>query len=248
MIYARQLKATGTLIVSMKEMLKNDVFNFFILLVLILAGWSYILTQLLRSYIFDYRNVGVTLITLLKSVLGGVEFVDSTGNIIQESISNVLLGLFSLVVLVLLINLLIAMMGNTYEQIQEEAINHWSFSKAQSLIYYEKSHWIPPFNIVGEAVMLVIWLSNTLTCGLVSKTTGVSDDFAMSKLTDNVLGKKKLLGETEQSVYRFSREAVRRIIYPEDVKLTRGTTIAEDDSSSYDHSSEEATSKSLLYE
>jgi len=225
MLYGRLIKTTGTLIVAMKEMIRNDVFNFLILLVIILIGWSYMLTQLLKSYVPDYRNVGVSITTLFKSVLGGVEFVTDTGNVVQETVANILLGIFALVALVLLVNLLIAMMGNTYDQIQEAAVQNWSYSKAQSLIYFEKSHWIPPFNIFSEAVRLVLWVSNTLTCGLVSKTTGVSDDYGLDKI-GSVFGKLK--PDEEETSPKFSQEIIKRIIFPEDDNLVWGTNIMEE--------------------
>jgi len=244
MLYTRLIKTTGTLIVAMKEMLKNDVFNFLVLLIVILIGWSYILTQLFRSYLFEYRTVFVTITTLIKSVLGGVEFVDNIGNIIQETVGNILLAIFSLVALILLINLLIAMMGNTYDQIQEAAIHHWSYSKAQSLIYFEKSHWVPPFNIFSEAVMLVIWVSNTLTCGFVSKTTGVSDDYSMNKLP-KVFGKlKPTTNGDDADIYKFSSDLKKLIIYPEAIQASWGTNLEDEDNEEF--SDESSSTESLV--
>jgi len=214
MVYLRQLKATAPLIVSIKIMIQKDIFNFLILSALVLMGWSIIMTQLLNGSTFEYRSIPASLNTLLRAGLGSFSYVDtgSGGNSVTENFANIMLALYSLVVLILLINMLIGMMGSTYSSIQDDAVCHWGFSLAQSLLYYELGLWVPPFNIVSEGVKLIVWLFNVLTCGSIINKSGLSDE--EYPLTTPFLSRKSnqdILSEDN----KFS-EVVQKIISPGD--------------------------------
>jgi len=55
--------------------------------------------------------------------------------------------IFVLLVQVSLINMLIAMQGNTYDDVTDSALEHWGASWAALILHYGDSFWPPPFNI-----------------------------------------------------------------------------------------------------
>eukprot|EP01125_Pyxidicula_operculata_P017287 TRINITY_DN6052_c0_g1_i1.p1 TRINITY_DN6052_c0_g1~~TRINITY_DN6052_c0_g1_i1.p1 ORF type:complete len:1100 (+),score=275.09 TRINITY_DN6052_c0_g1_i1:3-3302(+) len=211
--YLRFYRTTGPLIIAMKEMI-SDVINFLFLFVVVMMGWSIIMSQLVSSLVYEYKNVGSSVFTLLKAGIGGGDFIDvnSGGASLNQDIANVFFALYLLLSIILLINLLIAMMGSTYDRIQEEALGEWGFEFTQAVLFYEKPVWIPPLNIIADAVSLVSWMLNRLTCGLLpSNILPMDGEFPLVSMSFGLKSNEK---KEEVPSYQFSDDLIMRILSP----------------------------------
>ncbi|XP_068707891.1 uncharacterized protein [Montipora foliosa] len=66
----------------------------------------------------------------------------------SETIARFLFGLFLVLGVILLINMMIALLSNTYQRVQDNSLREWSFKKAVTIQTYSNYHPVPvPFNI-----------------------------------------------------------------------------------------------------
>ncbi|XP_015762586.1 PREDICTED: uncharacterized protein LOC107341655 [Acropora digitifera] len=124
-----------------------------------------------RSYISKRNNITQGLVcetpgmscwwTMMKhlfwSLLGLAE-LDTLDSIDHTSVTIVhfLYGLFLVLGVILLVNMMIALLSNTYQKVQDNALREWSFRKAITLQTYSDYHPIPvPFNIVAWCWLLL---------------------------------------------------------------------------------------------
>ncbi|XP_068741984.1 uncharacterized protein [Montipora capricornis] len=78
------------------------------------------------------------------SELDPLDSVDHT----SETIAGFLFGLFLVLGVILLINMMIALLSNTYQTVQDNSLREWSFKKAVTIQTYSNYHPVPvPFNI-----------------------------------------------------------------------------------------------------
>jgi len=79
---------------------------------------------------------------------------------------RVLYGAYLIVAAILLINLMIALLSNTYQRVEDNSLKEWSFKKAITIQTCSSLHPIPvPFNLVSNIVMAVAWLFVKCTRG-----------------------------------------------------------------------------------
>ena len=81
---------------------------------------------------------------------------------------KIFMWVFSLLGTIILLNLLIAMMGYTYEQVREDKTPAVNFARAQQIysLAYRYAIIPPPLNILVYTLGLVWWLSEVMvfTC------------------------------------------------------------------------------------
>ncbi|XP_060069969.1 transient receptor potential cation channel subfamily M member 1-like [Ylistrum balloti] len=74
----------------------------------------------------------------------------------------ILMGIYMLIANILLINLLIAIFSNTYQNIQEKADLHWRFQKFSLVFNYSyRTVLPPPFNVFSYAIQVCTWIKLT---------------------------------------------------------------------------------------
>jgi len=131
-------RLTGPFVVMIYEMLFNDVLRFFIIYMVFLAGFSqafFILfdnngkIKLREKTRFNFLCLGFGgfLVSVKQSFLGmlGDFDLDAYSDTSFNYISVTLLIVYIIVVTILLLNLLIAMMGDTYGNVIEGATQIW---------------------------------------------------------------------------------------------------------------------------
>ncbi|RMX45055.1 hypothetical protein pdam_00011501, partial [Pocillopora damicornis] len=70
---------------------------------------------------------------------------------------RLLYGFFLIMAVVLLVNMMIALLSNTYQQVQDNSLHEWSFKRAIIVRTYSKNNPIPvPLNILSVPLM-VLW-------------------------------------------------------------------------------------------
>lgn len=73
---------------------------------------------------------------------------------VSETLARMLFAAYLIMALILLINMLIALLSNTYQRVQDNAEKEWAFQKAITIQTYRGYHPVPvPFNIISLSFM-----------------------------------------------------------------------------------------------
>jgi len=173
MQYVGSSKKLGPLIEAIKQMLFGDIIVFIMLALIVITGFSIITMQITGSNMLEYKEIGISLYTLFQVIFGNTDFPDfgSGGPSFGQAMGSVMVGIYAVTMSILLVNLLIAMMGNTYNTVKNDALGHWALSFTHTVIYYERPVWIPPFNLIQEAMALVIFIFDKISFGHFTKFT-----------------------------------------------------------------------------
>ncbi|KMS94447.1 hypothetical protein BVRB_021330, partial [Beta vulgaris subsp. vulgaris] len=104
-----------------------------------------------------YHSVGGSLFTLYQSALGQFDFSPfQTLDTGKRFVAQTLLGVFLLVSIVVLVNLLVAMMADTYTKVQDRSQKEFlcGWSELTWEIHQETNTLPPPFNLIVYALAL----------------------------------------------------------------------------------------------
>jgi len=140
LFFVMAFRLTGPFVVMIYAMLFNDVLRFFIIYVVFLAGFSQaffvlfdnngkikIKSKFFFYFLLFYLGFSGFLVSVKQSFLGmlGDFDLDAYTETQYQYINVSLLIFYIIVVTILLLNLLIAMMGDTYGNIIEGATQIW---------------------------------------------------------------------------------------------------------------------------
>ncbi|XP_078384585.1 short transient receptor potential channel 3-like [Oculina patagonica] len=169
----------GPLHLSLMNMGK-DIMKFFVLFGLNVCAFALAMRKLYSQYVqtstqvtennsttnHAFERIEGTFATLFWALFGHVEMsnFDTPENAqITEVTGHLLFALYSLASVLVALNLLIAMLSNTYKKVSEEKDIKFKFARTRVWMYYvsEISVLPPPFNLfpVEKAVMGVHWLA-----------------------------------------------------------------------------------------
>lgn len=158
-------KGVGVVQIALFQMF-GDITTIFWQFIAAILAFSLAITKVYmaeRSYISKANNITQGLVcetpgmscwwTMMKhlcwSLLGlaeldPLESIDHT----SVTIAHFLFGVFLVLGVILLVNMMIALLNNTYEKVKDNALREWSFRKAITVQTYSDYHPIPvPFNI-----------------------------------------------------------------------------------------------------
>ncbi|CDK26157.1 unnamed protein product [Kuraishia capsulata CBS 1993] len=162
LLFLDVMKFVGTMIVVITKMMKESAVFFFLLLV-ILVGF---LQSFLGLDSADGKRDVTELVfsVLIKTVISGPDF-DSFERFAYPY-ATILYYLFTFMVTVILLNILIALYSNAYQNIADNSTEEYLALVAQKTLRYirapDEAVFVPPFNII-ELVFLTIpfqwWLS-----------------------------------------------------------------------------------------
>lgn len=148
---------TGRFIVMMAKMLKNDVARFLVILLVLLFGFATTFISLNSSMTQVVSTDGVEaqalespgpffwerLVVLLMVILGDIDFAAMSGELTEDwglffpVVSYCIGMLYVVMITIMLLNLLIAMMGDTYGEVKESTNKEFIYYKAQSILSLE---------------------------------------------------------------------------------------------------------------
>ncbi|XP_060807116.1 uncharacterized protein LOC106135922 [Amyelois transitella] len=142
MFFAGAVKLTGPFVTMIYSMITGDMFTFGIIYCIILFGFS-------QSFYFLYRgfpNVQGTLFSsypstwmaLFQITLGDYSYTD-LGLTTYPNLAKTVFAVFMVFVPILLLNMLIAMMGNTYAHVIEQSEKEWVKQWAKIVVSLERS-------------------------------------------------------------------------------------------------------------
>ncbi|CAF1052768.1 unnamed protein product [Rotaria sordida] len=167
---------TGPFVIMIYKMLFNDVLRFCIIYIIFLAGFS-------QSFFILFNENGLPgYISSIKQcflgLLGDFDLDYYTGG--QYPLTSVtLLIIYIIVITILLLNLLIAMMGDTYADVKQNAKKLWHLERARIALDVERGiskskrhlqinkYWI---DVKGERYLQVEQVNNELFSSIDDKT------------------------------------------------------------------------------
>ncbi|XP_043925150.1 short transient receptor potential channel 7-like [Protopterus annectens] len=174
----------GPLQISLGRTVK-DIFKFMIIFIMVFVAFMIGMFNLYSYYLGAKYNPAFTTVeesfkTLFWSIFGLSEVISVVLKIEHKFIENIgyiLFGVYNVTMVVVLLNMLIAMINNSYQEIEEDADVEWKFARAKLwLSYFDEGRTLPaPFNLVPSpksfyyfAVKAKIFLSNL--CKIKTKT------------------------------------------------------------------------------
>jgi hypothetical protein len=125
---------------------------FFSILVVFFTGFTLGITKLYHS-IYNHKlgNITRTGMILFFSLFGDFDVEDFQANSYPEieTLGIIIFGVYLLIAVIILVNLFIAILSNTYAIIQEDSDMEWKYSRARLIDTYSLYTPVPPpFNLI----------------------------------------------------------------------------------------------------
>ncbi|XP_018413136.1 PREDICTED: transient receptor potential cation channel subfamily V member 3-like [Nanorana parkeri] len=143
MYYTRGFQSLGVYNVMIQKVILNDVLKFLLVYVLYLCGFGVALASLIENCPDDsecrrYNSFRRAIVELFKLTIG-------LGDLEMQHDSKypvlflMLLIIYVILTFVLLLNMLIALMAGTVDDISKDSENIWRLQRARTILEYEKS-------------------------------------------------------------------------------------------------------------
>jgi hypothetical protein len=153
-------KSTGQLVIMVFEMI-NDLQGFLLVFLTCILGFGIAFHSLFPS-LDKFSSWYATSLTLFDAALGNHDF-DAFGESTQhQSIGIVLMMVYTILVMIVLLNLIIARMSATHEKIDKSALEVWARMQAINtedfVLLYERNPMCmlpPPLNILSCSAAVV---------------------------------------------------------------------------------------------
>uniref|UniRef100_A0AAY4BAM6 Transient receptor ion channel domain-containing protein n=1 Tax=Denticeps clupeoides TaxID=299321 RepID=A0AAY4BAM6_9TELE len=147
----------GPLQISLGRTVK-DIFKFMVIFIMVFLAFMIGMFNLYSYYLGAKYNPAFTTVeesfkTLFWSIFGLSEVISVVlkyDHKFIENIGYVLYGVYNVTMVVVLLNMLIAMINHSYQEIEEDADVEWKFARAKLwLSYFDEGRTLPPpFNLV----------------------------------------------------------------------------------------------------
>ncbi|XP_045872612.1 putative short transient receptor potential channel 2-like protein isoform X4 [Meles meles] len=146
-------ESLGTLQISIGKMI-DDMIRFMFILMIILTAFLCGLNNIYVPYQETERlgNFNETFQFLFWTMFGMEEHsvVDMPQFLVPEFVGRALYGIFTIIMVIVLLNMLIAMITNSFQKIEDDADVEWKFARSKLyLSYFREGLTLPvPFNIL----------------------------------------------------------------------------------------------------
>uniref|UniRef100_A0A672JSI0 Short transient receptor potential channel 2-like n=1 Tax=Salarias fasciatus TaxID=181472 RepID=A0A672JSI0_SALFA len=143
----------GTLQISIGKMI-NDMVRFMFILMIIGTAFLCGINNVYAPYVISPHlgRFNETFNFLFWTMFGvaNQDYVDMPQFMLAELVGRILYGIFTLVIVIVLLNMLIAMITNSFQKIQDDADVEWKFARSKLyLSYFREGLTMPvPFNII----------------------------------------------------------------------------------------------------
>ncbi|XP_033834703.1 short transient receptor potential channel 6a [Periophthalmus magnuspinnatus] len=198
----------GPLQISLGRTVK-DIFKFMVIFLLVFLAFMIGMFNLYSYYLGAKQNDAFTTLeesfkTLFWAIFGLSEVrsvVINNGHKFIENIGYVLYGVYNVTMVIVLLNMLIAMINSSFQEIEDDADVEWKFARAKLWFsYFEEGRTLPvPFNLVP---------SPKSTLGLVTAVRSLAYHYMLghSEATETELNQ---LGDSKSSGYGSSSSPTR---------------------------------------
>ncbi|XP_008515837.2 protein XNDC1N isoform X2 [Equus przewalskii] len=159
-------ESLGTLQISIGKMI-DDMIRFIFILMIILTAFLCGLNNIYVPYQETERlgNFNETFQFLFWTMFGMEEHsvVDMPQFLVPEFVGRALYGIFTIVMVIVLLNMLIAMITNSFQKIEDDADVEWKFARSKLyLSYFREGLTLPvPFNILPSPKAIFYLLRRT---------------------------------------------------------------------------------------
>ncbi|XP_072317866.1 transient receptor potential cation channel subfamily V member 1-like [Eucyclogobius newberryi] len=178
--YARGIKQLGIYSVMLQRMILRDILHFLCVYAVFLFGFSAAVVSLIEENYTDdeehtsrskartrtpemilcekpsYNDFGFTILELFKFTIGmgDLQFTD---HVQYKEVFYILLILYIVLTYILLLNMLIAIMGNTVERISSESENIWNLQRSLTILDLDSSlpHWVKERLYSGQSKIII---------------------------------------------------------------------------------------------
>ncbi|XP_047373182.1 short transient receptor potential channel 6 isoform X3 [Sciurus carolinensis] len=187
----------GPLQISLGRTVK-DIFKFMVIFIMVFVAFMIGMFNLYSYYIGAKQNEAFTTVeesfkTLFWAIFGLSEVKSVVINYNHKFIENigyVLYGVYNVTMVIVLLNMLIAMINSSFQEIEDDADVEWKFARAKLWFsYFEEGRTLPvPFNLVPSPKSLFYlllkfkkWISELFQ----GHKKGFQEDTEMNKLGHN---------------------------------------------------------------
>ncbi|XP_026248264.1 short transient receptor potential channel 6 isoform X5 [Urocitellus parryii] len=222
----------GPLQISLGRTVK-DIFKFMVIFIMVFVAFMIGMFNLYSYYIGAKQNEAFTTVeesfkTLFWAIFGLSEVKSVVINYNHKFIENigyVLYGVYNVTMVIVLLNMLIAMINSSFQEIEDDADVEWKFARAKLWFsYFEEGRTLPvPFNLVPSPkslFYLLLKFKKWITELFQGHKKGFQEDTEMNKRNEEkkfgILGShedlsklsldKKQLGHNKQSSIRSSED------------------------------------------
>ncbi|KAF7656031.1 hypothetical protein LDENG_00047170 [Lucifuga dentata] len=156
-------ESLGTLQISIGKMI-DDMMRFMFILMIIGTAFLCGINNVYVPYVISPHlgRFNETFHFLFWTMFGvaNQDYVDMSQFVLAEFVGRILYGIFTLVIVIVLLNMLIAMITNSFQKIEDDADVEWKFARSKLyLSYFREGLTMPvPFNIIPspKAVFYII--------------------------------------------------------------------------------------------
>eukprot|EP00049_Salpingoeca_infusionum_P025689 m.21225 g.21225 ORF g.21225 m.21225 type:complete len:1390 (-) comp8262_c0_seq1:191-4360(-) len=203
----------------MIQLMLEDIKVFVQLVALVYAGYAVALFSVLHEEAWNNTSIHQMLFMPYFQIYGELfleemrEFTECTELEFSNCANNdigwfaaVLLAIYLMVANILLVNLLIAMMSKTYEDVQDTAEEHWALMALDALLEYDSTWFLPaPFNIIYHLSRPFTWLYRRSKCCHCGRIEPMRLDAEESKLRPEV--EEKVVDYVEEALANSDESA-----------------------------------------
>ncbi|CAH3165027.1 unnamed protein product, partial [Porites evermanni] len=159
------VKGIGAIQIALFQII-GDVVTIFWQFIATILAFSIAITKVYiaeRSFISKKNDTESwwSMIKHLTWSLLGIAELDPLDSVDSASVTlaHFLFGAFLIMGVILLVNMMIALLSNTYQRVEENSLKEWSFKKAITIETYSTYHPIPvPFNLISHLFLWIKWL------------------------------------------------------------------------------------------
>ncbi|XP_031645300.1 short transient receptor potential channel 6 isoform X2 [Oncorhynchus kisutch] len=154
----------GPLQISLGRTVK-DIFKFMVIFIMVFVAFMFGMFNLYSYYLGAKQNDAFTTIeesfkTLFWAIFGLSEVKSvkiNNGHKFIENIGYILYGVYNVTMVIVLLNMLIAMINNSFQEIEDDADVEWKFARAKLWFsYFEEGGTLPvPFNLVPSPKSII---------------------------------------------------------------------------------------------
>ncbi|KAM4627626.1 short transient receptor potential channel 6 [Polymixia lowei] len=185
----------GPLQISLGRTVK-DIFKFMVIFITVFVAFMIGMFNLYSYYLGAKQNDAFTTVeesfkTLFWAIFGLSEVksvVINTDHKFIENIGYVLYGVYNIIMVIVLLNMLIAMFNSSFQEIEDDADVEWKFARAKLWFsYFEHGGTLPvPFNLIPspKSILTMLLGIREFLCRLPQsrRKDNPQDDMELSKL------------------------------------------------------------------
>ncbi|XP_075707637.1 short transient receptor potential channel 6 [Rhinoderma darwinii] len=184
----------GPLQISLGRTVK-DIFKFMVIFIMVFVAFMIGMFNLYSYYLGAKQNDAFTTVeesfkTLFWAIFGLSEVksvVINYGHKFIENIGYVLYGVYNVTMVIVLLNMLIAMINSSYQEIEDDSDVEWKFARAKLWFsYFEEGRTLPvPFNLVPSPksfVYIALKIKSILPRIFSCHSKSLQEDSEMNKL------------------------------------------------------------------